>query len=153
MKLVSSKHEDWASIQLLTLSVLIFLFTLPRCQVIFQWEQTKEKLGNPTCVNDYDHVYGLCSFYDHEVLRNIKKPSKPSHFMIGNSKVGAKSSGKLLKICVDNQLSLNQHFSNICKTASKQLNEFKAKKILSIFSFYQILVIVILFVWSRQLNH
>ena len=31
---------------MLTLSVLTFLFTLPRCQVIFQWKQTKEKLGN-----------------------------------------------------------------------------------------------------------
>ena len=46
LKLVNHKHEDWASIQLVTLSVLTFLFTLPRCQVIFQWEQTKEKLGN-----------------------------------------------------------------------------------------------------------
>ena len=46
LKLVNPKHEDWASIQLLTLQVLNFLFTLPRCQVIFQWKQTKEKLKN-----------------------------------------------------------------------------------------------------------
>ena len=36
LKLVNPKHEDWASI----------FFTLPRCQVIFQWKQTKEKLEN-----------------------------------------------------------------------------------------------------------
>ena len=46
LKLVNPKHEGWASIQLLTLQVLNFLFTLPRCQVIFQWNQTKEKLKN-----------------------------------------------------------------------------------------------------------
>ena len=46
LKLGNPKQEDWASIQLLTLSVLFFLVTLPRCQVIFQWKQTKEKLGN-----------------------------------------------------------------------------------------------------------
>ena len=46
LKLVNPKHKDWASIQLLTLQVLNFLFTLPRCQVIFQWKQTKEKLKN-----------------------------------------------------------------------------------------------------------
>ena len=33
--------------QLLTLSVLRFLFILPRCQVIFQWNQTKENSGMP----------------------------------------------------------------------------------------------------------
>ena len=26
------------------------MFTLPRCQVIFQWKQTKEKLGIAKCV-------------------------------------------------------------------------------------------------------
>ena len=43
---MNPKHEDWASIQLLTLQVLNFLFTLLRCQVIFQWKQTKEKFKN-----------------------------------------------------------------------------------------------------------
>ena len=46
LKLVNPKHENWASIQLLSLSVLTFLFSLPSCQVIFQWKQTNEKLGN-----------------------------------------------------------------------------------------------------------
>ena len=46
LKVVNPKHKDWASIQLQTLSVLTFLVTLPRCQVIFQGKQTKEKLGN-----------------------------------------------------------------------------------------------------------
>ena len=32
--------------QTATLSVLTSLVTLPRCQVLFQWKQTKEKLGN-----------------------------------------------------------------------------------------------------------
>ena len=45
LKLVNPENDDWASIQLLTLSLLT-LFTLPICQVIFQWKQTKEKLGN-----------------------------------------------------------------------------------------------------------
>ena len=38
LKLVNPKHEDWASIQLLTLSLLTFLFTLTECQVILQWK-------------------------------------------------------------------------------------------------------------------
>ena len=40
------KNKDWAPIQLLTLSVLTLWFTLPRCQVIFQWKQTLKKLEN-----------------------------------------------------------------------------------------------------------
>ena len=51
LKLVNPKHKDWTSIKLLTLLVS---FTLPRCQVILQWKQTKEKLGNAlsawTCI-------------------------------------------------------------------------------------------------------
>ena len=43
LKLKNPKHEDWASILLLSLSVLTFL---SRCQVILQWKQTKEKLRN-----------------------------------------------------------------------------------------------------------
>ena len=46
LKRVNTKHEDWASVQLLTLSILIFLFTLSKYQVIYQWKQTKEKLRN-----------------------------------------------------------------------------------------------------------
>ena len=46
MKLLNPKHKQSESIQLLNLSALTFLFTLPRCQVIFQWKQRKEKLGN-----------------------------------------------------------------------------------------------------------
>ena len=47
LKFVNPKHENWVSVQLLNLSFLTYLFTLQRCQVIFQWKQTKEKLGNP----------------------------------------------------------------------------------------------------------
>ena len=47
MKLVHPQHEDWASVQLLTLSFLTLLFTLQRYQIIFQWKQTNKKLGNP----------------------------------------------------------------------------------------------------------
>ena len=50
LKLVNPKHEDRASIQLLALSLLIFMFTLPRYQVISQWKWTKEKLGNTLSV-------------------------------------------------------------------------------------------------------
>ena len=39
LKLMNPKHD--ASIQLLILLVLTFLFTLPRCQVIFQWKFRK----------------------------------------------------------------------------------------------------------------
>ena len=46
LKLVNVKHENWASIPLLTLSALTFLFTFLRYQIIFQWKQSKEKLGN-----------------------------------------------------------------------------------------------------------
>ena len=42
LKLVNPKHEDWASIQLLTHSVLIFLFTLPRCKLFFNENKQKE---------------------------------------------------------------------------------------------------------------
>ena len=34
----------------LSLSHSIFIFTLPRCQVISQWKQTEEKLGNTLSV-------------------------------------------------------------------------------------------------------
>ena len=46
LKLVNPKHEDWVSVKLLNLLALTFLFTVARCQVIFQWKQAKGKLGN-----------------------------------------------------------------------------------------------------------
>ena len=46
LNIINAKNEDWVSIQLQTLLVLTFLFTLRKCQVIFQWKQTKERLGN-----------------------------------------------------------------------------------------------------------
>ena len=49
LKLVNSKHDDWASIKLLTFSVLTFLFTLPRCQVIFKMKTNKRKVRK--CLN------------------------------------------------------------------------------------------------------
>ena len=53
LKLVNPKHKDGVSIQLLTLSILAFLFILPRYQVVLQWKQTKEKLGNALkCVKE-----------------------------------------------------------------------------------------------------
>ena len=51
------------------LSVLIFLFTLPRCQVIFQRKQTKGKLGNALiawrnfCVDLTWRMGNICQFY------------------------------------------------------------------------------------------
>ena len=43
LKLVNLKHEEWVSIQLLSLSVLTFLLTLLICQVIFQWKKKQNK--------------------------------------------------------------------------------------------------------------
>ena len=56
LKLVNPKHEVWVPIQLLTPSVLTFLFTLPRCQVIFQLKQAKENLGNALSAWSNFHV-------------------------------------------------------------------------------------------------
>ena len=57
LKRKNSKHEDWAEAQLLTLPVLIFLFTLPRCQVIFQWKPTKEKLENAKSAKEFSRGF------------------------------------------------------------------------------------------------
>ena len=38
------QHAEWASIQLLTLLLLTFLFTLPKCQVIFNKKKQKKSL-------------------------------------------------------------------------------------------------------------
>ena len=45
LKLGNPKHKDWGSVQLLILC-LNFLGYFAECQVIFQWKQTKEKLGH-----------------------------------------------------------------------------------------------------------
>ena len=60
MKFVSPKRKDWMSIQLLTLSFLTFLCNLPRCQVIFQWKQIKEKLENALKVTNA--VLKICRY-------------------------------------------------------------------------------------------
>ena len=41
-----NKRTERQSNYLIELSVLTFLFTLPRCHAAVQWKQTKEKLGN-----------------------------------------------------------------------------------------------------------
>ena len=59
LKLVNPKQEDWA---------LNFLFTPPRRQVISQWKQTKEKLGNVLsawrdfCVDLTWQIGDICKF-------------------------------------------------------------------------------------------
>ena len=56
------------------------------------------------------------------VIHKSSQTSKPKQFLIGNDVVEVASSVKLLRIHIDDQLSFNLHISNICKSASKQLN-------------------------------
>ena len=56
------------------------------------------------------------------VIPKSGQTSKPKQFLIGNGIVEVASSVKLLGIQIDDQLSFNLHISNICKSASKQLN-------------------------------
>ena len=56
------------------------------------------------------------------VIHKSSQTSKPKQFLIGNDVVEVASSVKLLGIHIDDQLSFNLHISNICKSASKQLN-------------------------------
>ena len=58
------QYNCWLSLSL----SINFLFTLPRCQVIFQWKQTKEKLGNALsawgnfCVDLTWRMGNICQF-------------------------------------------------------------------------------------------
>ena len=69
LELVNPRYEDWVSIQLLALSVVTFLFTYPRCPVIFQCKQIKQKLGNPLgawrnfCVDLTWRMGNICQFF------------------------------------------------------------------------------------------
>ena len=56
------------------------------------------------------------------VIPKSSQTSKPKQFLIGNDFVEVASSVKLLGMPIDDQLSFNLHISNICKSASKQLN-------------------------------
>ena len=56
------------------------------------------------------------------IIQKSNQTSKAKHFLIGNDVVEVTSSVKLLGIHIDDQLSLNLHISNICKSASKQQN-------------------------------
>ena len=56
------------------------------------------------------------------IILKSNQTSKPKQFLIGNDVVEVASSVKLLGIHIDDKLSFNLHISNICKSASKQLN-------------------------------
>ena len=76
--------------------------------------------------------------------------------MIGNNKVDIESSVKLLGISIENQLSFNQHISNVWKSASNQLNDLGRLETFLGFELnfsYQILFAVPLFGSSCQLDH
>ena len=56
------------------------------------------------------------------IIQKSNQTSKPKQFLIGNDVVEFASSVKLLGIHIDDQLNFNSHISDICKSASKQLN-------------------------------
>ena len=56
------------------------------------------------------------------IIQKINQTSKHKQFLIGNDVVDVASSVKLLGISIDGQLNFNLYISNICKSASKQLN-------------------------------
>ena len=55
-------------------------------------------------------------------IHKSNQTSKLKQFFLGNDVVEVALSVKLLGIHIDDQLSFNEHISNICKSASKQLN-------------------------------
>jgi uncharacterized protein YpmS len=50
-----------------------------------------------------------------------------AHFTIDGNKIECESEVKLLGVTIDFQLNFNEHVSNICKKASRQLNVLKVK--------------------------
>ena len=56
------------------------------------------------------------------IIQKSNQTSKSKQFLIGNDVVEVDSSIKLLGTHLDDQLNFNLHISNICKSASKQLN-------------------------------
>ena len=58
------------------------------------------------------------------LFKKKNQRNKPKQFLIGNNVVEVASSVKLLGIYIDDQL----YFSNICKSASKQLNALVRSK-------------------------
>ena len=56
------------------------------------------------------------------IIQKSNQTNKSKQFLIGNDVVEVTSSVKLLGIHIDDQLNFNLHISNICKSASKQLN-------------------------------
>ena len=81
------------------------------------------------------------------IIHKSSQTSKPRQFLIGSDVVEVASSVKLLGIHIDNQLSLNQHISNICKSASKQLNALVRLK--CILGFEEIKILINSFILSN----
>ena len=89
------------------------------------------------------------------IIQKSNETSNPKQFLIGNDFVEVASSVKLLGIHIDNQLNFNLHISNICKSASKQLNSLLRLKCFLVkltVSSYQILITVPLFGLYHQLS-
>ena len=95
------------------------------------------------------------------VIQKSNQTSKPKQFFIGKDVVEVASSVKLLGIQINDQLNFNLHISNICKSASKQLNAldslerylvgFEEGNVLMV-SYYQILISLPFFGLCHQLN-
>ena len=81
------------------------------------------------------------------IIHKSSQTSKPRQFLIGSDVVEVASSVKLLGIHIDNQLSLNQHISNVCKSASKQLNALVRLK--CILGFEEIKILINSFILSN----
>ena len=56
------------------------------------------------------------------IIQKNKTLNQPDKILIGNNSVEITSSVKLLGMTIDNQLTFNIHITNICKSASNQLN-------------------------------
>ena len=82
LKLVNPKYEDWASVQRLTLSLLTFLFTLPRNQVIFSMKTKKRKVTKRLkCVKEFSSRFRLANEkYLSIFLRVFARIVKVTHF-------------------------------------------------------------------------
>ena len=56
------------------------------------------------------------------IIQKHKTLNQPDKILIGSNSVEITSSVKLLGVTIDNQLNFNIHITNICKSASNQLN-------------------------------
>ena len=91
-------------------TLLVKIFTT-ESQNAIKWFSENKMIGNP---NKFKSI----------IIQKSNKKNKPKQFLMGNNVVEVASSVKLLGIYIDDQLN----FSNICKSASKQLNALVRSK-------------------------